>query len=85
MLVSHSQHSRSINCTEACTDHAVTASTIYLVRSMGSVYGVAITSTILQTVLSIQLPDALGEIQDKGRVRPFLAVLRCYAVYFSSR
>ena len=38
-------------------------------------YGVAITSAIVQTTLSIRLPDALGEIPDKWRVRPFS--LRC--------
>ena len=62
------------------TDHAVTASTVYLVRSMGSVYGVAITSAILQNTLSVRLPDALGEIPDKWRVRPFADLshfLRC--------
>ena len=52
-------------------DHAVTASTVYLIRSLGTVYGVAITSAIVQTTLSVRLPDALGEIPDKWRVRPF--------------
>lgn len=51
-------------------DHAVSASTVYLIRSLGTVYGVAVTSAILQTTLSIRLPDALGEIPDKWRVRP---------------
>ncbi|KAK4164316.1 putative vacuolar basic amino acid transporter [Cladorrhinum sp. PSN259] len=49
-------------------DHAVSASTVYLIRSLGTVYGVAITSAILQTTLSVRLPDALGEIPDKWRV-----------------
>lgn len=52
-------------------DHAVSASTVYLIRSLGTVYGVAITSAIVQTTLSVRLPDALGEIPDKWRVRPF--------------
>lgn len=52
-------------------DHAVSASTVYLIRSLGTVYGVAITSAIVQTTLSVRLPDALGEISDKWRVRPF--------------
>ena len=52
-------------------DHAVSASTTYLIRSLGTVYGVAITSAIVQTTLSVRLPDALGEIEDKWRVRPF--------------
>ncbi|KAK4152021.1 major facilitator superfamily-domain-containing protein [Chaetomidium leptoderma] len=49
-------------------DHAVSASTVYLIRSLGTVYGVAITSAIVQTTLSVRLPDALGEIPDKWRV-----------------
>lgn len=49
-------------------DHAVSASTVYLVRSLGSVWGVAITSAIVQTTLSIRLPEALGDIKDKSRV-----------------
>lgn len=53
------------------SDHAVCASTVYLIRSLGTVYGVAITSAIVQTTLSVRLPDALGEIPDKWRVRPF--------------
>ncbi|SPO05492.1 related to multidrug resistance protein fnx1 [Cephalotrichum gorgonifer] len=49
-------------------DHAVSASTVYLIRSLGSVWGVAITSAIVQTTLSIRLPDALGDIEDKSRI-----------------
>ncbi|KAK0635988.1 major facilitator superfamily domain-containing protein [Bombardia bombarda] len=49
-------------------DHAVSASTVYLIRSLGTVYGVAITSAIVQTTLSIRLPDALGDIPDKWRI-----------------
>jgi len=52
-------------------DHAVSASTVYLIRSLGTVWGVSVTSAIVQTTLSIRLPDALGEISDKWRVRPF--------------
>ncbi|KAH8890166.1 MFS general substrate transporter [Thozetella sp. PMI_491] len=54
-------------------DHAVSASTTYLIRSLGTVWGVAVTSAVVQTTLSIRLPDALGEIPDKWRVRPFLS------------
>ncbi|KAK1774734.1 major facilitator superfamily domain-containing protein [Copromyces sp. CBS 386.78] len=50
------------------SDHAVTASTVYLIRSLGTVYGVAITSAIVQTTLSVRLPGALGEIPDKWPV-----------------
>ncbi|KAK3370568.1 major facilitator superfamily domain-containing protein [Podospora didyma] len=49
-------------------DHAVSASTVYLIRSLGTVYGVAITSAIVQTTLSLRLPDALGDIPDKREV-----------------
>lgn len=56
--------------TALLADHAVSASTVYLIRSLGTVYGVAITSAIVQTTLSVRLPDALGEIADKPRVRP---------------
>ncbi|CAH0038614.1 unnamed protein product [Clonostachys solani] len=49
-------------------DHAVSASTVYLIRSLGAVWGVSITSAIVQTTLSVRLPDALGGISDKWRV-----------------
>ncbi|RDW93798.1 MDR family MFS transporter [Aspergillus mulundensis] len=40
-------------------DHAVSASTVYLIRSLGTVYGVAITSAIVQNELVRSLPGAL--------------------------
>ncbi|KAM0439695.1 hypothetical protein ACHAPT_000788 [Fusarium lateritium] len=49
-------------------DHAVTASTVYLIRSLGTVWGVSVTSAIVQTTLSVRLPDALSEIPDKWRI-----------------
>ncbi|CCF32960.1 major facilitator superfamily transporter [Colletotrichum higginsianum] len=49
-------------------DHAVSASTVYLVRSLGTVWGVAITSAIVQTTLSVRLPEVLGNIPDKRRL-----------------
>jgi len=49
-------------------DHAVCASTVYLIRSLGTVYGVAVTSAIVQTTLSVRLPGALGDIPDKEAV-----------------
>ncbi|KAK1486403.1 major facilitator superfamily transporter [Colletotrichum cuscutae] len=49
-------------------DHAVSASTVYLVRSLGTVWGVAITSAIVQTTLSLRLPEVLGDIPDKSRL-----------------
>ncbi|KAK0652719.1 major facilitator superfamily domain-containing protein [Cercophora newfieldiana] len=49
-------------------DHAVCASTVYLVRSLGTVYGVAVTSAIVQTTLSVRLPGVLGDIPDKQAI-----------------
>ncbi|KAM0356157.1 hypothetical protein ACHAPU_000552 [Fusarium lateritium] len=49
-------------------DHAVTASTVYLIRSLGTVWGVSVTSAIVQTTLSVRLPDALSDVTDKWRV-----------------
>ncbi|CVK90629.1 major facilitator family transporter fnx1 [Fusarium globosum] len=49
-------------------DHAVTASTVYLIRSLGTVWGVSVTSAIVQTTLSVRLPDALSDVADKWRV-----------------
>ncbi|KAH8677168.1 major facilitator superfamily-domain-containing protein [Ilyonectria robusta] len=49
-------------------DHAVSASTVYLIRSLGTVWGVSVTSAIVQTTLSVRLPDALSEVPDKWRI-----------------
>ncbi|KAI1656448.1 MFS general substrate transporter [Daldinia decipiens] len=49
-------------------DHAVSASTVYLIRSLGTVWGVSITSAIVQTTLSIRLPAVLNDVPDKWRV-----------------
>ncbi|PYH93949.1 MFS drug transporter [Aspergillus ellipticus CBS 707.79] len=49
-------------------DHAVSASTVYLVRSMGTVWGVAITSTIIQNTLRSGLAEALSGIPDKWKI-----------------
>ncbi|RSL52201.1 hypothetical protein CEP53_008176 [Fusarium sp. AF-6] len=49
-------------------DHAVTASTVYLIRSLGTVWGVSVTSAIVQTTLSVRLPDALSEVSDKWTI-----------------
>lgn len=45
-----------------CLDHAVSASTVYLVRSLGTVWGVSVTSAIVQTTLTVRLPQALRGI-----------------------
>ncbi|KAE8146792.1 major facilitator superfamily-domain-containing protein [Aspergillus avenaceus] len=49
-------------------DHAVSASTVYLVRSLGTVWGVAITSTIIQNTLRSGLAEALSEVPDKWKI-----------------
>uniref|UniRef100_A0A8H7TS04 Major facilitator superfamily (MFS) profile domain-containing protein n=1 Tax=Bionectria ochroleuca TaxID=29856 RepID=A0A8H7TS04_BIOOC len=61
-------------------DHAVSASTVYLIRSLGAVWGVSITSAIVQTTLSVRLPDALSGISDKWRVRPFSIQPSCLPI-----
>ncbi|KAL4797613.1 major facilitator superfamily domain-containing protein [Aspergillus venezuelensis] len=48
-------------------DHAVSASTVYLIRSLGTVYGVAITSAIVQNELVRSLPGALRGVIDEIR------------------
>ncbi|KAJ5581312.1 hypothetical protein N7450_007613 [Penicillium hetheringtonii] len=50
------------------SDHAVSASTVYLIRSLGTVWGVAITSAIIQNTLSSGLAEALSEIPDKWKL-----------------
>ncbi|UKZ83775.1 hypothetical protein TrVFT333_011588 [Trichoderma virens FT-333] len=52
----------------AHSDHAVSASTTYLVRSLGTVWGVSITSAIVQNTLSVRLPWVLSEVPDKWRI-----------------
>ncbi|KAM3557589.1 hypothetical protein ARSEF4850_005013 [Beauveria asiatica] len=49
-------------------DHAVSASTVYLVPSLGTMWGVSMTSAILQTTLSIRLPEALGHVPNKWKI-----------------
>ncbi|KAF9632734.1 Major facilitator superfamily transporter [Lasiodiplodia theobromae] len=50
------------------SDHAVTASTVYLIRSLGSVWGVAITSAVLQNTLKKKLPVALPDVPGKDEI-----------------
>ncbi|OAP55700.1 hypothetical protein AYL99_09852 [Fonsecaea erecta] len=66
----------------AAFDHgyqAVSTSTVYLFRSMGTVWGVAASSTLLQNILAQQLPSALGEIPNRDelvdQIRHSVAVL----------
>ncbi|KAF2016950.1 MFS general substrate transporter [Aaosphaeria arxii CBS 175.79] len=49
-------------------DHAVSASTVYLIRSLGSVWGVAVTATIVQNTLSWRLPGALADVPNKDKI-----------------
>ena len=48
-------------CANSESDQAVATSTVYLIRSMGSIYGVTITSAIVQNVLMARLPATLGD------------------------
>ncbi|KAI9155194.1 multidrug resistance fnx1 [Paramyrothecium foliicola] len=57
-------------------DHAVSASTVYLIRSLGTVWGVSISSAIVQTTLSIRLPAALDGVPDKIRYRQIIDEIR---------
>lgn len=41
-------------------EQAVATSTVYLIRSMGTIYGVTVTSSIVQNVLIARLPETLG-------------------------
>jgi hypothetical protein len=70
----HAGRSTEILCIAVCTDtsldHAVSASTVYLIRSLGTVWGVSVTSAIVQSTLSSKLPAALGDIPNKSDVRP---------------
>ena len=56
------------NLADDLIDHAVSASTVYLIRSVGTVWGVAISSAIVQTVLKVKLPSALEGIPHKAQV-----------------
>ncbi|KAK3291581.1 major facilitator superfamily domain-containing protein [Chaetomium fimeti] len=42
-------------------EQAVATSTVYLIRSMGTIYGVTVTSAIVQNVLLARLPEARGD------------------------
>jgi hypothetical protein len=53
------------------SDHAVSASTVYLIRSLGSVWGVAITATIVQNTLAWRLPAALAGSPNLEKVQLF--------------
>jgi hypothetical protein len=50
------------------SDHAVSASTTYLIRSLGNVWGVSVSSAIIQTTLSVRLPEALSHVPDKDQI-----------------
>jgi len=41
-------------------EQAVATSTVYLIRSMGTIYGVTVTASIVQNVLMARLPETLG-------------------------
>ena len=49
-------------------DHAVSASTVYLIRSLGSVWGVAISAAIVQNMLNSRLPNALAGVPNQEQI-----------------
>lgn len=49
-------------------EQAVSTSTTYLIRSLGAVYGVALTSAIVQNFLATKLPMALHGVPHKARI-----------------
>ncbi|KFY29650.1 hypothetical protein V494_08587 [Pseudogymnoascus sp. VKM F-4513 (FW-928)] len=49
-------------------DQAVATSMVYLFRSVGTVWGVAASSTLIQNILSTRLPDALEGIPNKDKI-----------------
>jgi len=50
------------------SDHAVSASTVYLIRSLGTVWGVAGSAAIVQNTLSWRLPDVLAGEPNKEQI-----------------
>lgn len=60
--------------TKTLLDHAVSASTVYLIRSLGTVWGVSVTSAIVQTTLTTRLPSALAGIPHENDVSCALSV-----------
>jgi len=46
----------------------VATSLVYLIRSLGTIYGVTITSAIVQNVLVLRLPKALWSIDNRDQV-----------------
>ena len=50
-------------------EQAVATSTVYLIRSMGTIYGVTLTSAVVQNTLLSRLPAALGPIEGLDEVR----------------
>jgi hypothetical protein len=46
----------------------VATSLVYLIRSLGNIYGVTITSAIVQNVLKARLPEALKHVENKDLV-----------------
>ena len=62
---------------EMLTSHAeqaVATSLVYLIRSLGNIYGVTITSAIVQNVLVVRLPEALRHVENKDKVLHTLSV-----------
>lgn len=62
--------------TPSLIEQAVSTSMVYLFRSLGTVWGVAASSTIVQNVLTRELPLALSGIHDKDKVVYLLALFK---------
>src|ERR1700761_6790622 len=59
---------RGIQLLTSRTEQAVATSLVYLIRSLGTIYGVTATSAIVQNVLVTRLPEALKGIPEKDKV-----------------
>ncbi|KAJ5817423.1 Major facilitator superfamily domain general substrate transporter [Penicillium robsamsonii] len=68
LILERPRHFQASLLTISSADHAVSASTVYLIRSLGTVWGVAVTSTIMQNTLNSGLGEALSGIPNKWKV-----------------
>ena len=50
---------------------------MYLIRSMGTIYGVTVTAAIVQNVLLARLPEALGDAATEEVSNPTLSSTVC--------
>jgi hypothetical protein len=74
MLAKYDQ-SRTPSGRYSHSEQAVTTSSIYLFRNLGSVWGIAAVYSLLQTLLSTRLSSALEGVENKNEVWRFEAFL----------